>query len=163
MTASDSSDTRRQVVEIIGNCVYHALGLKETLEDERNALEKQDMSALQSAIDSKAKCVDELRSMDEERKTLCTRSGFPAGPEQMQLMIEWCDRDSVITGCWQHLMDIASECDALNATNGAIIRSRKQQIENSISIVRGDDPSMDTYNHRGNELQRHNLRSIAEA
>lgn len=163
MTRPDTAETRRQIVEIIGNGVYHALGLMETLEDERKSLESQDMSALKTAIENKGKCVNELRCMEDERTALCVKSGFPAGPDQMVQMVEWCDESSVIANCWQHLMDIATECNTLNVTNGAIIQGRKQQIETSISIIRGGQPTMDTYSRSGREPHGHNLRSIAEA
>ena len=34
------ASARKQIVEIIGNSVYHALGLKESLADEHTALEQ---------------------------------------------------------------------------------------------------------------------------
>lgn len=151
------------MVELIGNSVYHALGLMETLEDERKALEKQDMDALRSAVEKKGKCVNELRTMENERAALCSASGFEAGLDQMVQMLEWCDESSIIANCWQHLMDIATECNSLNVTNGAIIRGRKQQIDTSIAVIRGGQPTMTTYNRSGTEPHGHNLRSIAEA
>lgn len=163
MAHSATTEARRQIVEIIGNCVYHALGLMETLEEERKALEQQDMAALSTVIESKGRCVNDLRSVEEERKQVCIDAGFSDGPDQMVQMIEWCDDSSIVANCWQHLMDIAIECNALNITNGAIIRGRKQQIESSISIVRGGNPTMDTYNRSGTEPHGQHLRSIAEA
>jgi len=163
MAAPDSAVARKQIVEIIGDCVFHALGLMETLQDERKALEEQDMDALKSVVDTKGKCVNDLRAMENARRNLCIAAGFPDGPDQMVHMLEWCDEGSVIGNCWQHLMDVATECNTLNITNGAIIRGRKQQIETSISIIRGGQPEMDTYNRSGREPQGHHLRSIAEA
>jgi len=162
MTRPDSAAARTQVVKIIGDCVYHAIGLKETLEDERKALEEQDMTALSAAIGDKEKCVSELRAKEEQRKELCTASGFAAGPEQMDQMIQWCDEDSAVANCWQHLIEIAVECDRLNGSNGQIIRGRQQQIESSISILRGE-PKPHTYGRSGTEPRGHTLRSIAEA
>lgn len=163
MTRPDYSELRKQVVEIIGNCVYHALGLKETLQEERKALEDQDMTVLRTALENKGRCVSELRSMEEQRSNVCAAAGFPAGPEQMLKVVEHCDENATIANCWQHLIDIAVECDSLNVTNGAIIQGRKQQIETSISIIRGGSPTMETYDRSGREPHGHNLRSIAEA
>lgn len=163
MAHPDPAEFRRQFVEIIGDCVYHALGLKETLEDERKALENQDMSALRTALENKGRCVAELRRKEEERNKLCIAAGFAAGPDQMLQVVEHHDEDTTIANGWQHLMDIATECDSLNVTNGAIIQGRKQQIETSIAIIRGGKPTMDTYDRSGREPRGHNLRSIAEA
>ena len=163
MTRPDSAEVRKQIVEVVGNCVYHALGLLETLEDERKALEKKDMTALNEAIENKSKCVKELRAVEDERTDLCATSGFPASPNQMRKMIDWCDETLVVANCWQHLMDIVRKCNSLNVTNGAIIRGRKKQIETSISIIRGGQARTDTYNRSGREPSGHPLRSIAKA
>lgn len=81
----------------------------------------------------------------------------------MQQMTEWCDKDSIITNCWQHLMEIAVECNALNMTNGAIIRGCKQQIETSLSIIRGGVPGSDTYSRGGGATYVPSQQSLAEA
>ena len=163
MASPDSAAARKQIVEVIGNCVYHALGLKETLEDERHALETQDVGALQAAIESKSRCVDELRAMDEQRQVLCAEAGFAAGPDQMLQMVEWCDESSVVANCWQHLMDIATECNTLNVTNGAIIQGRRQQLDSGIALLRGGQTETDTYNRSGRGPRGPNLRSLAQA
>lgn len=163
MSRPSPDSTRQQAVEIIGNCVYHALGLKESLEDERRALEQQDMTALHAAVESKSMCVRQLQTLDQAREELCTTAGFLDSPEQMQLLTEWCDDDSVLANCWQHLLDIAVECTALNITNGAIIHGRKQQIERSLLIIRGGSGESETYSRAGKEPSGLSQRSLAEA
>ncbi len=163
MTALDSTTAREQIVAIIGDGVYHALGLLETLQDERKALEEQDQAALRAAVDHKGKCVEELRAMEEARRSLCIDAGFADGPDQMVQMLAWCDEESVVANCWQHLMEIATECNSLNVTNGAIIHSRRQQIDAGIALIRGGRPDTDTYSRSGREPHSHTLRPIAEA
>lgn len=159
----DSSEARRRLVEIIGNSVYHALGLADTLADEKRALEAQDMDALDLAISSKSKCVAELRSVEEQRRKLCDDCGVPAEADQMQRMIDWCDQYSIVANCWRHLLEVIAQCDFLNTTNGAIIRARKQQVDNSISMLRSGTTASTIYNRDGQKPQPHGLRSIAEA
>lgn len=143
--------------------MLHALSLEETLEEERQALEAQDSEALDVAVASKSKCVADLGGVDEKRKKLCIAAGFPDEAEQMQKLIAWCDEHSIVANSWQKLLDTVSRCDATNMTNGAIIRSRKQHIDSSISIIRGEQPNTSIYNRSGQEPQRNSLRSIAEA
>ena len=92
-----------------------------------------------------------------------TSAGFPAGPEQMDSMLGWCDVDGEVTNTWQHLMEIATECNSRNLTNGSIIRGRKQQIDTGLAVVRGGSPRVDTYNRSGMEPGGTSLRPIAEA
>lgn len=151
------------MADILGDSVYHALGLKETLDDERKALEAQDAGALLAILEQKELCVRELRKLDEQRSELCAAAGFPAGPEQMDGMLEWCDDNDAVANTWQHLMEIATECNSRNLTNGSIIRGRKQQIDAGLAVVRGGASNVDTYSRNGMEPSGASLRPIAEA
>jgi flagellar biosynthesis/type III secretory pathway chaperone len=151
------------MADLLGDSVYQALGLKETLDDERRALEAQDVGALLTILEQKEKCVSALRKLDEQRSRLCAAAGFPAGPDQMEEMVGWCDENGVVANTWQHLMEIAIDCNSRNLTNGSIIRGRKQQIEAGLAVVRGGAPNPDTYNRSGMEPSGASLRPIAEA
>jgi flagellar biosynthesis/type III secretory pathway chaperone len=163
MNSQSQDDARQQIVEVIGECVYQALGLKESLRDEHLALERQDAEALDLALTTKSQCVSRLQALDEKRSSLCAASGFDAGPEQMERMSEWCDQDSEIGNCWQQLMEIASDCNSLNLTNGAIIRLRRQHIDTSLAVLRGVDQANDTYVSSGGNRGAMNQRSLARA
>jgi flagella synthesis protein FlgN len=156
-------EARARIVDIIGDSVYQALGMKEALQDERKALEAQDMDALNVIVDSKTRCVEELQRLDRERVALCEQWGFEDGPHQMTAVIEWCDEDQLISSRWEQLMVIAAEGSALNMTNGAIIRLRQQQIDANLSVLRGATPGSDTYNRSGGDSSDHQSRSLAQA
>lgn len=163
MTDISRDAARTQIVDIVGDSVYQALGLKEALEDERRALEAQDIDALNAIVESKTRCVEQLQRLDEKRATLCEQWGFTAGPHQMTSLIEWCDEDQLISTRWEQLMVLAAEGSALNMTNGSIIRLRQQQFEASLSVLRGGTPGSDTYNRNGGEGSEYGSRSLAEA
>ncbi len=163
MPTISPDDARTQIVDLIGDSVYEALGLKEALEDERRALEAQDLDGLTAVVDSKSACVDKLRQLDEQRVALCERWGFDNGPHQMTALIEWCDKDQLVSSRWEQLMVLAAEGNALNMTNGAIIRVRQQQFESSLSVLRGGTPGTDTYGRNGGDTGDLNRRSLAEA
>ena len=163
MSHPTPENARKQIVEIIGNSVYHALGLKESLQDEFAALEAQDMDALRVAVDNKSSCVAALQTLEQQRKDFCIGAGFESGPEQMEQLAEWCDEDEVLANCWQHLMDIAVECNAMNLTNGAIIRARQQQIEAGLAVIRGGAQDPGVYGRSGRGPSGPSQRSLAEA
>ena len=162
MTRPTPDAARKEIVEIIGNSVYHALGLKETLAEEHAALEHEDMDALRAAVDSKSQCVEALQSLEQRRSDFCVNAGFEPGPEQMEQLAAWCDEGSVLANCWQHLLDIAVECNAMNLTNGAIIRSRQQQIEAGLAVIRGGASDPATYGRTGRGQNGPSQRSLAE-
>lgn len=163
MTRPDPDTAREQIVEVLGDSVYQALGLKESLECERRALEADDTEALNEAVAAKSDCIARLGELERRRQTLCEASGFPLGPEQMAELADWCDEDGRILGCWSHLMQIATDCNALNQTNGAIIAVRSQMLGQSIAVLRGVDPNPDTYAREGRSGAATNQRSLAEA
>ena len=163
MNAPDLIESRRRIVEVLGTAAFHALGLADSLADERRALESQDMDALDLAVSKKSRNVAELRLVEEQRSKICVQCGFAPGVEQMQHMIGWCDEYAIVAKAWRHLMEVIAECDFLNTTNGAIIRSRKQHVDSSISILRNGQPASTIYNRDGHKPQQHGLRSIAQA
>ncbi len=163
MPTISPDQARAQIADLIGDSVYEALGLKEALEDERQALEAQDLDRLNAVVDSKSACVDKLRQLDEKRVALCEGWGFDTGPHQMTALIEWCDEDQLVSSRWEQLMVLAAEGNALNMTNGAIIRLRQQQFESSLSVLRGGTPGTDTYGRNGGDTGDFNRRSLAEA
>jgi len=163
MTSLSRQDVRDQTVALLNDTIYHALGLKETLEEERKALEVQDMDQISATVDTKSACVQALMSLDRQRIELCTAYGFPPGPEQMPQLIDWCDESDLIKTRWDHLMVIAAESSAMNMTNGAIIRVRQQQFESSLSLLRGVVPGFNTYGRHGGDTVDLGRQSLAEA
>lgn len=163
MTDPDKQLARRQLVDVLGDCVYHALGLKQCLQDEFRALQDQDMDGLGAAVDNKSRCTNALQDLDVKRLEFCNAAGFEAGPEQMQRMIDWCDADAAVAGRWQHLLNIAAECVSLNITNGAIIRTRSEHIDTNLSVLRGGSGQPETYSHTGKVPATTGIRNLAEA
>ena len=158
-----AADARAQIVDVLGECVFHALGLKESLREERTALEAQDTEALDAAVRSKGDCVDRLARLENKRRQLCESAGFAAGPDQMDRMSEWCDDNAVVHNCWMHLMSIVADCNALNLTNGAIINTRQQMISDNLAVLRGGEIDPKTYQRQGQDGAAMNRRSLARA
>jgi len=159
-----STDTARaQAIEILGCSIFHAKNLKESLEEERDALESQDMEALMRAIRDKSIRVNELQTLDRKRSELCSEAGFTEGPEQMSDFTDWCDADEEIAHNWGQLIELAHACNTMNLTNGAVIRMRKQMVEDGISLLRGHSTETNTYNRDGARRDGAGHRPIAEA
>ncbi len=163
MATLSPGDARAQIADLIGDSVYQALGLKEALEDERRALETQDLDGLEAVVASKSACTERLRTLDQQRIDLCKRLGFDTAPHQMTEVIDWCDADGIISDRWEQLLVLAAEGSALNMTNGAIIRVRQQQFESSLSILRGGTRGAGTYGQNGEDTGDFDRRSLAEA
>ncbi|MDJ0911176.1 MAG: flagellar protein FlgN [Woeseiaceae bacterium] len=162
MTRPSPSEARERIVAVLGQSVYHALGLKEVLMDERSALELEDTDALERAVDSKGRCIDKLQALEKDRESLCEASGFVSGPSQMQDMTAWCDENSIVADGWSQLMDVAAECNQLNLANGAAIRLRQQHTEAGLAVLRGSEQRPATYARTGDGSATRLNRSLAE-
>ena len=163
MTRLSRADARCKIVDVIGESVCHALVLRESLKDERAALESQDTEALNDAVTAKSDCVSKLAELEQQRAELCERLGFHDGPEQMTRMSEWCDEDSVVASGWLQLLEIATECNSLNLTNGAIISLRRQHTDSQLAVLRGTDSQTETYGREGIDTAARNRRALAQA
>ena len=163
MEQRSATTARERFVDLVGKSVCKAIDLKESLESERRALEAGDTEGLFCALDAKERCVEELQILEKQRRSYCADLGFENGAMQMQQVIEWCDREYAIANAWQHLIDIASECNALNLTNGAIIRSRKSHVESGLAVLRGGASDNATYDRHGPASPALPPRPLAEA
>lgn len=163
MPALSRKEARAQFIDLLNDTVYHALGLKESLEEERRALESQDVERIEAAVETKSICVKNLQPLDQKRLQLCSASGFAEDPEQMTQFITWCDDDEVVKSRWEYLMLVAAESAALNLTNGAIIRLRQNQFDSSLALLRGVTAGADTYGKHGEESGGFGRQSLAEA
>lgn len=161
--AVQSDSARDQVVEILGVSLFHAKELRESLHQEREALESQDMDSLLAAAETKGTQVRELQQLDAQRSRICTESGFSAGREQMDAFLDWCDHSGEATHSWEQLLEVAEECSQLNAANGAVIRVRRQQVEDGLAVLRGQPMGVSTYDRDGVSRDGLGHHAIAEA
>ncbi len=160
MNAMNRQATRNDMLAVLEDSVREAIGLKETLVEERSALTGQDLDALELAATSKGIKVDRLKSLEAERGAILERAGF--APGQMSDLAAWCGDDADITSRWDHLVALASECSSLNLTNGSIIRGRQGQLGQRLMILRGTTQGPGTYGIDGNESGG-SARPLAEA
>lgn len=163
MTSPSPVTARTKALDLLNEMVLKALGLKEILEDERKALESQDMQCIEDAVTGKSRCTEQLQVLDKKLQKYCSACGHATGHEQMDAFIAWCDDGALVRNRWDHLMIIAAESNTLNMTNGAIIRVRQQQFETSLSVLRGVSPGADTYGRNGGDSGGFGHRSLAQA
>lgn len=158
-----ANNARERLQKVLGDCVYCALGLRDILVDERSALEQRDTVSLGKSAELKEACIRKLAALEDARGEISAEAGFSASLDDMSALTEWCDEDSVIRNCWSHFTQIARECDALNSTNGAIIRVRHQQILAGLALLRGGDVNSESYGVNGSRTTGFGGRELAEA
>ncbi|MEM7432309.1 MAG: flagellar protein FlgN [Pseudomonadota bacterium] len=163
MSALPAEKARSQIAELVDSAVKQTVGLQDILEQELVALRAQDADRLQQVMDDKSARVETLRRIDTERSALCADQGIAPGADQMDRLIAICGNDSAIAHSWDRLMQLAIECNAMNMKIGAIIRLRRQQIDDGIAFLRGDTAPNATYHMSGSNERAGAMRSLAQA
>ena len=97
MSNTSASDTRDRIVKVLSESVTCALGLKETLVEERDALERRDTESLNTAATSKTTLIHKLARLNEARGEISKKAGFGSGTDKMDDLAEWCDDDLLVT------------------------------------------------------------------
>jgi flagellar biosynthesis/type III secretory pathway chaperone len=121
------------VERIVKDSIREADALEKALEDERRALESRDAAALGAAAEEKGRRVVRLEALEAARIAASPR--VPAAPGHSP-----AGRDPAVTASsepWQQFLAIVARCNALNTTNGAIIRLRRQQVGDALRVVSG--------------------------
>lgn len=162
MGTPEMENCRDRLEQLLRSGVHCATGLKDVLNDERNALEDQDTNALNAAALHKQSFLTELETLEIERREICHNSGFGSAPDAMDELIQWCDTDVLIRGYWDNFVDLAKECSELNFSNGAIINVRRQQISGALAVIRGDSRNQETYSRSGRDTGSNSQRVLAE-
>lgn len=140
-----------------------ALDLKSILDQEREALERNDTMSLRDTAVRKQLCVNELGELDADRTELSKACGFGSTPNAVPQLAGWCDDGDAITASWAEFLDVARECSDMNSGNGAVIRVRQSQIQNAISVLRNGTTDTNTYGPTGQNSGKLGTRSLAEA
>jgi flagellar biosynthesis/type III secretory pathway chaperone len=152
MSDHDSGRDGAGLGQILDRGIELMHGLKAALLDEREALAQRDAERLQEAAGRKDQLARQLLVVDSHK------SEIRALAEQAG--------DSGKTGFrgrWQQLQDMVRDCERLNRTNGTIIRARRQQVMDGLSVLRGRDHDEDTYTLSGTTASTIGRRTLTEA
>lgn len=158
MSAEQCSTKLLRILEQSLDC---ATGLEDLLHDERSVLEAQDSIELVAITSTKQRCVLDLERLESERKDLCAACGFNSSESAMQDLLNWCDRNSVVTPVWNRLLQSAKLCEGLNRTNGAIGRIRYEHVMSALAVLNGSSNNPTVYGSRGQEPARFEQRALA--
>lgn len=125
-------------------------GLLSCLGAERSALTARDMDALQNTIHEKVGLTRKLEQLELQREALITQLGFGTDSESIQRCFRSQPKSGVLMKLWQQVLSNIGACQTDNLTNGGILESGRQHVEQALCILRGQPASPTTYNPAGN-------------
>jgi flagellar biosynthesis/type III secretory pathway chaperone len=146
---SDRGPTELQ--EVLENGLDWMRGMKATLVEERSALESRDSERLAEASTLKEQFAKLLLSVDWQSTEVLLQDQPPNGAGE------------AVQQHWRAFLEIASDCERLNRTNGAIISARRQQVKDGLAILQGRNHNEDTYSQSGATAAASSRRTLTEA
>jgi flagella synthesis protein FlgN len=148
--------------EILSPTVEAARRLKGALEDERSALENEDMPGLAAAGSRKRVHIGELEKLEARRRQLLERFRYDNDLSSMRSFIEACDDNGVLAARWRELIEVLEQCRHLNTVNGTVVQARRHQVAEALSVVRGSDNDVEVYGPGGKTETTGRFRALAE-
>lgn len=127
-----------------------AKALQLCLENEKNALERQDLKQLEAASQKKTACYNELKSLDEAYHQLLKASGNDLNRKSMQDIIMLFPENRSLKQCWEEFKKSIEACKRQNQINGKLLASSQQAIKRNLNILLGEKaPTLDLYDQTG--------------
>jgi flagellar biosynthesis/type III secretory pathway chaperone len=148
VTETFLSKDKSELEEVLTDGLGYVGALKSALIEERNALENRDTTILETTAKSKQTLAKNLAMFDFFRADIESLANEQSG----SLLV-----------AWNEFQTIARDCDAMNRTNGAIIRARYDQLATGLSLLQGRDKNSNTYTPSGSTVTSTGRRSLTEA
>ena len=132
------------LLSLLKNIQQHSQQLIDCLNQEKLALNKNQLDKLNEISSEKQILLDQLNQLDKQRAASSTNENFNkfiANSNNQPLIKQWDLTRQTI-----------SECQQLNEINGRLINKRSQINQDILSILSGRNEQADeTYNAKGNQ------------
>lgn len=121
------------------------------LKKERQFLEVQDIAQLTDLHKKKQLTIQQLAQKDKEREQVCPINNHPNPPDAIEQVLEQCPSElhSQLSGVWQSVKKLATDCHAQNQINGKFIVMARRSLDKALKIVKGQNLHHDVYTRKG--------------
>jgi flagella synthesis protein FlgN len=123
--------------------------LLDCLESERTTLIERDLDSLEAITRTKFDCSQRLEQLENQRRTLVESLGFDNTPDSLQRCFKTLPCADRLFSLWDQILENTASCQASNLTNGSILESGRQHIEQALCILRGQTGSPAVYAQDG--------------
>jgi flagellar biosynthesis/type III secretory pathway chaperone len=144
-----SDGTQRSLEEVLAKEVECTGRLLGCLETERSALTRRDLQALEKTTEEKIQYTRSLEQLDQRRQKLLSELGFTANSEGVQQCIDSLPGAETLQRLWQQVLTNVEACQNGNLTNGGILESGRQHVEQALRILRGQSAVPSLYDPNG--------------
>jgi len=139
------------LVDVLDEQIRTAQAMLGTLDNESRALIDSNSEALNSAGADKARLVEALELLEQERRGL-------AATLRIELSANEGDEASMR---WRELLGLIEKCRERNQRNGAMVSARREQVLEALKLLRGSE--LELYNSNGLKPASGSLRPLGSA
>ena len=136
--------------------------LEQVLAREADVVRGDDPTAIENIGSARHHCIDSLMRLDSERTALCRMLSLGSGPDSLERLLNWCDRDQTLRSLWQSNLQIARRCKELNERNGAVVTLKLGQVRQRLATMRGSSVAP-VYGRQGLPYEGIARRELAQA
>ncbi len=123
--------------------------LLDCLESERAALVERDLDALEVTTRRKFDCSQQLEQLETRRGTLIESMGFENTPDNLQRCFKTLPCADRLLQLWGQVLENIQSCQTSNLTNGSILESGRQHVEQALCVLRGQTGAPAVYAQDG--------------
>jgi flagellar biosynthesis protein FlgN len=123
--------------------------LEELLQSERDALNANDIEALEATALARQQRVGELTRIEEQRRSLCRLHGNSADLAGLERIVAWCDPAGSLVSRLRDCGQRAARCRDLNDRNGALVKTHLKRVEGILGVITGSSGQPVTYDATG--------------
>jgi flagellar biosynthesis/type III secretory pathway chaperone len=127
------NDASSSLIAVLKEQIACAEAMLATLGRENEALVAGDAERLNAAGAEKARLVDSLEALEQERKSLCDAIGAGFAPS--------LGAEDSSSPSWQTLLELIAQCKRENQRNGALVKARSEQVRVALQALRGTEPT----------------------
>jgi len=141
--------TQHPLEKVLAQEVQCTGRLLECLEAERSALTRRDLELLEQTTRGKLQYTEQLEKLETQREALVAELGFVSGSDSLRDCFNSLPRTDRLIQLWQQVLDNTQACQAGNLTNGGVLESSRQHVEQALSILRGQSGTPSLYDPAG--------------
>ena len=144
---------REQLEQLINEETSLLGDLEQLLGREHEILQKNELSALETASDLRQERMGALLRIQDERGTLLRMHGYSADGVGIDKLLAWCDPKQQLRTRWSQCLDLATRCRRSNDRNAALVSARMQRVEGLLEVIVGPSQHAGTYSSTGGRSQ----------
>ncbi len=125
--------------------------LLDALAQEHKALTEFNAEALECATAAKQSCVEAYESIARRRDQFLAALGLPPGKPGIEALLQRsaATGDEPLSGQWQELQALATQCRRQNLINGGIVELGRRHVERALDLLHGPGPNVNLYGPEG--------------